>query len=283
MALTIREALTLATGELNSRGIETARLDAEVLLANVLGFSRTDLYIKDGSVIQEDKITKYFSMVRRRSDREPVAYITGEKEFMSLSFKVNNHVLIPRPETEMLVEEALEIKPLRVIDVGTGSGAIAVSLAYYLPKSIVKAIDISVAALDVARENAIRHRVDERVELVQGNLLEPFDSPEFLSAFDLITANLPYIPTPEMPVLQYDVREYEPDLALDGGVDGLSYYRLLGPAAYNILTGGGILLLEFGYTQAASLKEFLKDIGFSDIEIIQDLAGLDRIIKAIKN
>lgn len=283
MALSIREALSQATGLLHSCGIETARLDAEVMLANVLNTSRIDLYIKDGLVIEDDKLNKYFSMVRRRSDREPVAYITGEKEFMSLSFKVNNNVLIPRPETEILVEEALEIKPLRIIDVGTGSGAISVSLAYYLPESIVKAIDISVTALEVARENAIRHGVDKRVELLQGDLLEPFDSSEFFCSFNLITANLPYIPTPEMPKLPYDVRGYEPEGALDGGVDGLSFYRGMGPAAFKLLTNGGILLLELGYRQAAPLADFLKGLGFSDVKILQDLAGLDRIIKARKN
>lgn len=283
MALSIREALSKATEILRSRGIETGRLDAEVLLANVLDFTRTDLYIKDELVLEDDKLNEYFSMVRRRSDREPVAYITGEKEFMSLSFKVNNNVLIPRPETEMLVEEALEIKPLRIIDVGTGSGAIAVSLAYYLPQSNVKAIDISAEALEVARENIIRHGVQERVELLQGNLLEPFDSPVYYSSFDLITANLPYIPTPDMPVLPYDVRGYEPEGALDGGTDGLSYYRVMGPMALKVLSSGGMLLLEFGYTQAAPLAALLEGLGFCDIKIIQDLAGLDRIIKAKKN
>lgn len=276
-----KEAMSKGTEILRNHGIESARLDAEVLLAHVLNISRTDLYLKDGS-IEENKLNKYFSMVKRRADREPVAYITGEREFMSLSFKVTNSVLIPRPETEILVEKALEIKPFNVIDVGTGSGAIAVSLAYYLPESRIKAVDISPEALEIAKENAAFCGVADRVLFYQGNLLEPFNSSEHFLQYDLITANLPYISTQEMNELPYDVGGYEPVGALHGGFDGLELYRGLLPAAAKLIKQGGCLLIEFGCLQAAALTDMMAVHGFECIEVIKDLAGLDRVIKAVK-
>ncbi len=278
--VTFKEAVSKGAEILRSKSIETARLDAEVLLAHVLNISRIDLYLRDG-LIGESELSEYFRVVRRRSDREPVAYLTGEKEFMSLTFKVCNSVLIPRPETEILVEKALEIKPFSVIDVGTGSGAIAVSLAYYLPESCIRAVDTSFKALEVARENAARHGVADRVVFYQGHLLDPFDS-QHLSQYDLITANLPYIPTQEMSELPYDVRGYEPDGALHGGDDGLDLYRELLPAAVKLLKQGGCLLIEFGYLQADALAKMAAFHGFGRIEIIKDLAGLNRVIKAAK-
>lgn len=281
-SLTLREAVISGTNLLNSNGVETARLDAEVLLAFILGISRTELYIKSSQEISEDKLTEYFSMLRRRTNREPVAYLTGEKEFMSLSFKVNSDVLIPRPETEMLVEEALAIKPLCVIDVGTGSGAIAVSIARYLPGCRVMAVDISAGALEVAKINASRNGVSDRLEFYHANLLEPFSTEDYFGKVDLITANLPYIPSVEMANLPVDVGVYEPHGALDGGFDGLELYRDLCPSAFKLLRKGGVLLLEFGYDQADALAELLKETGFSTIKVVKDLAGLNRIINAVK-
>lgn len=279
--MSFKEALSKGTEMLHSHGIESARLDAEVILAFILNLSRIDLYLKDGS-IEENKLSEYFSMIRRRTVREPVAYLTGEKEFMSLSFKVSNSVLIPRPDTEILVEKALAIKPLNIIDVGTGSGAIAVSLAYYLPESRVWALDISCGALEVAKENAVHHSVANRIIFHQGNLLEPLNSPSHFLQYDMITANLPYIPTMEMSELPYDVRGYEPAGALHGGDDGLELYRELLPVAAKLLKQGGCLLVEFGYLQAATLSEIMAVHDFESMEVIKDLAGHDRVIKAIK-
>ncbi|HWI55147.1 MAG TPA: peptide chain release factor N(5)-glutamine methyltransferase [Desulfobacteria bacterium] len=280
--VSFQEAISKGTVILRSRSIETARLDAEVLLAHVLDVSRTDLYLNIGS-IDENKLSEYYQVVRRRADREPVAYLTGEREFMSLPFKVSSDVLIPRPETEIIVEKALEIKPFNIIDVGTGSGAIAVSLANYLPESSIRAVDISAGALEVAKYNAARHGVSDRITFYNGNLLDPFNSPEHYFRYDLITANLPYIPTPEMNELPYDVRGYEPVEALCGGEDGLELYRKLLPVAAKLLKQEGHTLIEFGYLQAAALREMLADCGFSRIEVIKDLAGLDRVIKAAKS
>ena len=281
-AVAIKEALTRAVEDLKLKGIDTARIDAEVLLAFVLKISRTDLYIKSEELINEDRLAQFFSIVSRRGDREPVAYLTGEREFMSLSFVTNKNVLIPRPETEILVEEALAIKPLRIIDVGTGSGAIAVSLAHYLPECRVWAVDISSKALAVARLNANRHGVEERISFYQGDLLAPLSSSEFFGSFDLITANLPYIPTPEIDNLPIDVRGFEPLGALDGGVDGLKYYCELGLKAFELLIDNGVILLEVGYSQASQIRDALENWGFRETTILRDLAGIDRIVKAVK-
>lgn len=280
--LTIGELLARAAAILRNGGISSPRLDAEVLLAFLLDKSRTGLYNDYNCPVPGSKIDQYLCMVERRLKREPVAYITGEKEFMSLMFKVNRDVLIPRPETELLVEEAIGCKPVRVLDIGTGSGAIAVSLAYCLPESRVWAVDISPKALEIARFNACRHNAADRVSFLAGNLGDPLHPGEFNGFFDLITANLPYIPTSEMDSLPEDVKDYEPRQALDGGPDGLMYYRELAPAAYRLLREDGYLLLETGWNQADELTRFLRDVGFHECCIRKDLAGLDRVLKARK-
>lgn len=281
-SVSIRETLAAATGSLRKAGIEGPRLDAEVLLAFVLQATRTSLYINMDKIISGSDRARYNSYVERRLTGEPVAYITGEREFMSLVFRVDRNVLIPRPETEVLVEEALAIKPLRIIDVGTGSGAIAVSLAYYLPESLVTATDLSPDALRIAAANAQSNGVGDKITFLQGDLLEPLDYPECYGKFNLITANLPYIPSSEVENLSVDVRQFEPLTALDGGADGLHYYRRLGPGAYRLLKSNGTLLLEIGYDQYAVVKDFLTGLGYANIMVIKDLAGLDRIVKATK-
>lgn len=280
--VTIREALAVATVRLREGGIENPRLDAEVLLACVLQASRTSLYINMDKIIAGPGLDRYGTYVERRLTGEPVAYITGEREFMSLAFHVDRNVLIPRPETEVLVEEALAIKPLSIADVGTGSGAIAVSLAYYLPESSVTAIDLSPDALRIAAANAKSNGVGDRITFLHGDLLEPLDQPEFFGKFDLITANLPYIPSTEVENLPVDVRHFEPLTALDGGADGLHYYRGLGPGAYRLLKNKGTLLLEIGYDQYPRVRDLLTGLGYVNIKAIKDLAGLERVVKATK-
>lgn len=279
---TVNEAMARAAEVLRMHGVSTARLDAEVILAFVLNKSRTQLYIDSSGSITDRQMEKYKALIERRTRMEPVAYITGEKEFMSLSFAVNNSVLIPRPETEIIAEEALAIKPLRIVDVGTGSGAIAIAAARYLPACRVWAVDMSGPALKVARHNARRHGVGERVVFIRGNLLDPFANPQFNGYFDLIAANLPYIPSCEMDRLPADVREFEPHSALDGGEDGLTYYRELCPRALELLKTGGVLMLEIGYHQAPLLSEYLAGHGRLKIDVVKDLAGLDRVLKISK-
>ena len=280
-APTIGELLFTTAETLNKRGLPSPRLDAEVLLAYLLQKSRTDLYINIDQTVPENRVIEYLQMVQKRLAREPISYITGEQEFMSLAFRVNRDVLIPRPETEIIVEEVTVCKPRSILDIGTGSGAIAVSSAYYLPESRVWAVDISVKALEVARFNACRHGVADRISFFAGNLLEPLRSEEYDGFFDVITANLPYIPTGEMDSLPRDVLGYEPQQALDRGTDGLMYYRELAPGACRLLREGGVMLLEIGWNQAVQLKSFINGLGFTGLEVKKDLAGLDRIVKVV--
>ncbi|WP_418791140.1 peptide chain release factor N(5)-glutamine methyltransferase [Phosphitispora sp. TUW77] len=277
---TVREVLAEAAQALRGSGIDTARLDAEVLLAFILNVSRTDLYIRIDRVIPDNKLGEYFSVVARRSRREPVAYITGEKEFMSLSFLVNRDVLIPRPETEVMVEWVIErAGPGQVIvDVGTGSGAIAVSIAKYLPGVHMWAVDISDAALRVARENAHRLGVPDKIQFLNSSLLDGIPA-SLCGKVDWIIANLPYIPSAEVSGLQTEVSGYEPYIALDGGADGLDLYRKLVNPAFELLAKGGCFCLEMGAAQTNGLMKLLPEEKWGQgIQVLQDYAGLDRFI-----
>uniref|UniRef100_A0A7C2HUN4 Release factor glutamine methyltransferase n=1 Tax=Ammonifex degensii TaxID=42838 RepID=A0A7C2HUN4_9THEO len=276
----VEELLKKETATLRAAGIPSPRVDAEVLLGFVLGCDRLVLYWEPRREVAAGKATRFKELVARRAAGEPVAYLTGEKEFMGLSFSVTPAVLIPRPETELLVETAVTLlqgaaAPV-VADVGTGSGAVAVSLAVLLPAARVFAVDISTAALAVARENACRHRVADRVVFYAGDLLEPFAGNE--AVFDLIAANLPYIPSGEMGALPPEVRR-EPVLALDGGPDGLNFYRRLVPQAERLLKPGGHLLLEIGPGQGAAVSGLLPPPVWEG-SVKPDLAGRDRLVVA---
>lgn len=281
---TIKTALRQARKKIKECLAASPDLDAEVLLAHVTGLDRTGLYRHWERPLSRREEACFKELVDRRCTGEPVAYLTGCKEFMGLDFLVNNAVLIPRPDTELLVETALQILPEKpvVIEVGTGSGAIAVSLAYYRPKAVVHAIDCSAAALEMAGLNAARHGVADRIIFYEGDLLEPLAHcrPGQIGEADLIAANLPYIPEKDLPGLPREVRLFEPALALAGGPDGLALYRRLIPAAALYLKPGGSLLLEIGSAQgAAALALF--DSGRWEAAVLKDLAGLDRLVTAI--
>ncbi len=290
-SVTVREALAGAVDILRRRGIETPRLDAEVLLAFVLGTDRTELYINSDRIIDGSRLKQYFFLVERRAGREPVAYITGQKEFMSLIFHVNRDVLIPRPETEVLVEWIVEnFKKLLIfhdfpiiLDVGTGSGALAVSLAKYVPQARVWALDISEQALEVARGNARRNGVADRIVFVQSDLLAEVPT-DLMGKTDLIVANLPYVPTKEIPALMPEITGYEPYKALDGGGDGLDLYRKLIPQAHRVLRPGGWLGMEMGEGQSAGLASLLPEDQWGEgVRVLKDYTGRDRFIIAKKN
>jgi release factor glutamine methyltransferase len=266
------------------------RIDAELLMAHCIDCERADLYCNGLEELAPAEANRYQLMLDRRAKGEPMAYIIGHKEFMGLDFQVKPGVLIPRPETELLVEKALELfrpkksqvkaGPLPVmIDVGTGSGAIAVSLAVYSKWEKVYAVDVSPAALEIAQQNAVYHGVREKIEFIQGDLLHPLLAIPGLKA-DLIVANLPYIPSSEIPGLMRDVRDYEPLTALDGGEDGLDYYRRLIPQAYNLLSKGGFLIMEIAPGQGSILKELMENRW--KVEITPDLAGRERLVLADK-
>lgn len=267
------------------------RIDAEVLLGHCTGKDRVALYRDGLESLTPPQERDYQNLLERRAQGEPVAYITGHKEFMGLDFMVNPSVLIPRPETELLVEKALErikekaffqkqsAERLVAVDVGTGSGAIAISLAVFIRSLHVFAIDISGEALLTAQKNAESNGVADRVEFVQGDLLTPvINIPDVRPCW--IVANLPYIPSGELSGLMSDVRDYEPFSALDGGVDGLDYYRRLIPQAGESLLEEGFLLMEIAPGQGAKLQKLLEPLWA--VELFSDLAGRERLVVAQK-
>jgi release factor glutamine methyltransferase len=284
----VREAIRTGAEYLRKAGIDSARLDAEVLLRHFLGMEKAELYIGSDLPLNATAEREFQKLLLRRASREPVAYIIGHREFWSLDFVVTPEVLIPRPETELLVERALKLatrlprmSALNILDLGTGSGAIAVSLAKELPQARVCAVDISSAAVEIARLNARRHGVEERVEFFCGDLFEPVA--EEREGYDLIVANPPYIRSGELAGLAPEIREWEPIMALDGGADGLLYYRRIIAAAEEHLKIGGSILLEFGDAMGEAVAKLFADAGgFEPAKVYRDYAGKERVIAAAK-
>ncbi|MCH8298893.1 MAG: peptide chain release factor N(5)-glutamine methyltransferase, partial [Chloroflexi bacterium] len=266
--------------KLEAAGIPDARLEAEVLVMNVMRMARQNIFAEQEAEVSGQQQAALDSNLERRFDREPLAYILGQREFYGISVMVTPAVLIPRPETEGLVEHALfmalmgmESTELTIADVGTGSGAIAINLAIHLPAAKIFAVDVDDAVLDVASFNIRAHGVADRVSLAIGDLLEAVPEP-----VDLIVANLPYIPTDRIPTLQPEVQR-EPELALDGGPDGLDLVRRLLLQAEDKLKDHGIILLELDPEQVPVVQELaLKHFPESSTSVEQDLAHLDRIL-----
>lgn len=259
---------------------DRARADAELLLMHFLGISRAWLIAHPDHEIEFSKWESYYEFLQRRCYGEPIQYMIGETEFYGLPFKVNADVLIPRPETEHLVEKVLELaqdfdRP-RIIDIGTGSGAIAVALAHQLPAAEITATDLSESALVLARENAARNGVESRIRFLQGDLLSPVAG----ELFDIVASNPPYVPNTDRALIAVEVREYEPPLALFAGNDGLAVYRRLIPAAYIGLVPGGFLALEIGFTQAEAIERLLASASFRNIAFTPDLQGIPRVASA---
>lgn len=261
----------------------TSRLDAEVILSSLLKVDRVYLYTNRDASLTPEIETEFFKRINRRCAGEPVQYITGVKEFMSLEFNVKKGVLIPRPDTETLVETVLDlikdIKNPQIIDVGCGSGAISVSIAHYVKDAFIFALDIMDIPLSTTLENARKHKVEDRIEIIKSDMLNSMDE-KYLEGIDVIVSNPPYIKENGIEHLQREVRDYEPPAALNGGEDGLKYYRILVPAALRFLKKGGIIALEIGYDQKISVSNILNKSGYKNIECICDLAGHDRVITA---
>lgn len=260
---------------------ERARRDAESLLLHLTGKDRAWWVAHGEDEFGGCHAIRYAAMIERRLAGEPIQYITGECEFFGLPFHVTPAVLIPRPETEHLVEQAIVFArrlrgEVRILDVGAGSGAIAVALAHALPAAEVTAIDVSHEALDVARGNAQRNGVSRRIRLVEGDLLAPVAG----ERFELIVSNPPYVPEIDRESLAVEVREHEPHLALFAGEDGLEVYRRLVPAAFGALVRGGYVALEIGCGQQESVRSLLASAGFSGIEFMPDLQGIARVASA---
>jgi len=273
------ELVRLTAEYLAGRGVANPRLDAEVLLAHVLGVPRIRLYTEFDKPLEEAEVAAYREAVRRRARRQPVAYITGEREFWSLRFRVAPGVLVPRPETELLVEAALEgtADTGRILDLGTGSGCVVVAFLRERPGWTGVGVDASAQALEVARENAGSLGVADRVELRQGDLFEPVRG----ERFDRVVSNPPYVPTAELETLEPEVSRFEPRGALDGGPDGLDVIRRIAAAAAGFLAPGGRLALEFGRGQERAVAAILEEAGLSRVEIRDDLAGIPRVAVAL--
>jgi len=254
---------------------ERARRDAELLLMHLLKRSRAWLIAHNDELLADELSVSYTELLERRRKGEPIQYITGETEFYGLPFLVTPDVLIPRPETEHLVEKVIELASdfaaPRIVDVGTGSGAIAVALAHKLPHASITATDISLRALALAEENAKSNGAS--IRFLVGDLLAPTEG----ERFEIIVSNPPYVAMSDRDSLDVEVRDYEPALALFAGEDGLEVYRRLIPAAFEALTPGGFLVLEIGYSQSPAITELLTCSGFQQIEFVPDLQGISRV------
>ena len=274
----IKEHLRAAENILIKNDIESARLEAEILLAHVLKVGRLYLYINPEQLLSQEQIDNYNMLIERRANHEPTAYIIGHREFMDLDLIVNEDVLIPRPETEILVETVIDClndstSMLRLADIGTGSGAIAISLAKHLPNTSIEAVDISEKALSIAKLNSNRYNLFSRINFHLGDLLSPLNG-----KFKAIVSNPPYIPSRIIDNLQAEVKEYEPKISLDGGTDGLDFYRRLINEAPRLLADDGFLALEIGADQAESVKNLAQAEHFQKVEIIKDLSHNDRVV-----
>ena len=260
----------------DAENVSTRRYEAEQIISHILKIPRIDIYTNPNIVISEDQKILLCSFFKRRKTREPLQYILGIESFRELTLSVGPGVLIPRPETEQLVEKALTLLPsqnAKILDVGVGSGAIALSIAHEAPGTFVTGVDISKKALEFAYKNMLKNKISN-VRLIQGCLCDGFED----CSFDIITANLPYVTEKEFSVLDIDVRNFEPKKALTGGDDGLDIIRRLIPQAFNVLKQSGWLLLEIGCYQGAETVNLLKNSNFINIDIIKDFNKRDRII-----
>jgi release factor glutamine methyltransferase len=285
--MTLREAVSEAAVVLSQCDVPSPepQRDAEALLLLALGREgdRAFLLANATLIVDGAATARFWESVQQRARGKPIQYITGHQEFWGLDFIVNPDVLIPRPETEHSVEAVIEFarhqseRKLRIVDVGTGSGAIAIALAHSLPEAELTALDISGAALSVARRNTERHRV--KVRFVEGDLLEPLREEQF----DVVVSNPPYIGTSHPETVQRQVRDFEPAVALWGGNTGLEIYERLIPQAANVLRPGGVLVLEIGYSIDEAVRSLLLPTMWSDVRAIPDLQGIPRVVTAIRN
>ncbi len=277
--LTVLESIKLSTDYLEKKGVESPRINAELLLAHILNCKRLDLYLTFDRPLSEDEVKTYRDFLRRRGEFEPLQYIIGSVEFYGLPFNVNSSVLIPRPETEILVEEIINqysgINSLNVLDIGTGSGNIAISLAVNIPDSIITATDISREALVLAEANSILNKTEKQIRFIQNDILKEELPP---ASFDIIVSNPPYVSVREYEKLKPELKLYEPRLALTDDSDGLIYYRIIISKARKHLKSGGKLFFELGEGQFSDVKGILEENDFSFITAKNDYLNIKRVI-----
>ena len=279
--ITISQLLSESTKRLRENKILSPRLDVEILLAHELNVDRTYLLINSENKINESTVSNFEELVNRRLEGEPIAYITGHQEFMGLDFRVNHHVLIPRPDTEILVEYVINIVKsnndrVTLLDIGTGSGAIALSIGKYCPNSTLTLLDISEEALNVARENSNILGIADQADYLLSDCFNELKKQKY----DIIVSNPPYIPTLDIEGLQTEVRVFEPRGALDGGIDGLLFYKRIVEGAKKYLKGDGLIALEIGYNQGQDVMNLLKENGYCEIKIMKDYGNHDRVVVA---
>lgn len=291
--MTIREIILKFTNELSDIS-DTPRLDVEVMLMNVLGkVDKLYLHMSLNKEIEKELLEKLQKMVNERKLGRPVAYIVGNREFMGLDFYVQEGVLIPRPDTEILVEEIINIcveeeyrkkERIEILDIGTGSGAITVSLAHYIKNGFLKSFDISDIALKIGKKNAIDNSVEDKIEFIKSDVFSAMEEKDSLKElkFDIIVSNPPYIKKDVIPTLHTQVKDFEPYNALEGGVDGLDFYRKITEESSKYIKKGGVLAYEVGHDQAEDVYNIMNNNGFEKIYIKKDLAGIDRVVIGLK-
>jgi len=287
MSNTCLEILNQAVEKLRSEGIDRPRTNAELLLGAVLNAQKIDLYLDRDRILTSPQIEKFNQLIQERISGKPLQYIIGSTEFFGLEFEVNQNVLIPRPETETLVETIIRhlenLPSPKIIDIGTGSGAIAISLAKTLKDPMVYATDVSKDALLVAKENAERRKVESHIEFLCGYLFEPLKNRKLEGSIDCVVSNPPYVSPEEFDQLPKEVRDYEPLLALKSDEEGTSFHKKIIEGSLDFLKKEGILALEVGLGQANKVAELVYDCtGFKNIEIKKDLGGIERIVVAWK-
>jgi release factor glutamine methyltransferase len=278
--ITVLESINLSTQYLNQKGIESPRTNAELLLADILNCKRLDLYLSFERPLSEDEVQKYREHIKRRGNFEPLQYIIGKVEFYGLEFKVNPSVLIPRPETELVVENILnqfqKEEEWIILDIGSGSGNIAIALAVNLPSSKIVSTDVSEEALQVAKENSERHKVAARIKFVKHNILKN-DLSNF-PMFDIVVSNPPYVSKESYLTLQKEIKNFEPAIAVTDEDDGYTFYREISAKASVKLKENGKLFFEVAQGQSEEVVEIMKKNNFKNIGIIKDYQNIDRII-----
>jgi release factor glutamine methyltransferase len=287
---TVRKLLEWTTGFFTRKEVDSARLSAELLLSHVLSMPRIALYTNYDQLVSDKHLAEFRALVQRAAEHEPIAYLTGKAHFFNLEFEVTRDVLIPRPDTETLVENVVQLarnqpgfESPRILDLCTGSGCIAAAIASRVKNAVIVATDISNAAIAVAKRNIEKLGFAGRITLDQGDLYDSIANTVEAQPFDLIVANPPYIPTGNIEQLDKSVRAFEPRIALDGGLDGLSLHRRILDGAPGRLRAGGRVFLEIQFDQGPAAKELFADrSGFDDIRILRDYGGRDRVVTAVR-
>lgn len=284
----IKKLLKIGVDKLGEREYLNPTLDALLILEFLLNVDKSYLYTHGDRIVSEEIVDKFLHYLDKRKTGYPLSYLLNEKDFYDLSFYIEEGVLVPRPDTEILVDfvinaaiEKYQGKPINIVDLGTGSGCIALTLAYHLKNALVYAVDLDDVALNVTDKNISKYNLKDRVVLCKGDMFCGIKPLQLGRKIDIIVSNPPYIPTKDIENLQVEVRDYEPRRALDGGIDGLDFYNKIIPESKYYLKKDGILVFEIGYDQGEIVKDIFIKEGFKDVKVIKDLQGLDRVVAGI--